>query len=148
MTTALHLAAPSFTPLEVTMEHPNAKLAREMYDAFGRGDLDAVRSKYFAPDVVFYAPGNNALTGEHRGADNVFAFFGTVFQLSGGTFHLEIHDVTGSDDHVVGLTDGVGERDGKPFRYHNVHVMHFKDGKLAELWENPEVDKYDAAWHK
>lgn len=130
------------------MEHPNARIAREMYDAFARGDMDAITSKYFSPDVVFYVPGDSAISGDHKGLPAVLGFLGKVFELSGGTFHLEIHDVAGSHEHAVGLTDGVGERDGKPFRYRNIHVMHFKDGKLAELWENPEIDKYDAAWHR
>ena len=131
------------------MEHPNAKLAREMYDAFSRGDMDAIQNKHFHPDITFYVPGDSAVSGEYRGMQNVLGgFLGKIFELSGGTFRLEVHDVTASDDHAVGLTDGVGERDGKPFRYHNIHVMHFKDGKLFEFWENPEQDKYDSAWHK
>lgn len=130
------------------MEHPNAKLAREIYDTFARGDMDAIQNKYFAPDVKFHVPGDSALSGEYDGLGAVLGLFGKVFELSGGTFHLDIHDVTASDDHAVGLTDGVGERDGKPFRYHNVHIMHFKDGKLIDFWEMPEVELYNAAWHR
>lgn len=130
------------------MEHPNTKLAREMYDAFARGDMDAIRNKHFSPNVAFHVPGDSALSGDYNGLEAVLGLFGQVFQLSAGTFHLDIHDITASDDHVVGLADGVGERDGKPFRYHNLHVMHFENGKLTDFWEMPEVDKYNAAWHK
>ena len=128
------------------MEHPNARLMREVYEAFGTGDLAVVRER-IAPSVTFHIPPGNVLSGDYEGADAVFAMFAKVFQLTGGTFHLEIHDVTGSDDHVVGLTHGAGERDGKPFRYRNVHVAHFAGGKLTELWEFPDVDIYNAAWH-
>jgi len=119
---------------------------RAIYDAFGRGDIDTIQNELFAPEITFHTPGNNQIAGDHVGIEAVLAFFGKIFQLSGGTFHIEVHDVTGSDDHAVGLTEGVMERDGKTHRYRNIHVAHFKGNKLVEFWENPEVDKFDAAW--
>ena len=39
------------------MAHPNEDLVREIFAAFGRGDLDALRSQYMAHDVCFHYPG-------------------------------------------------------------------------------------------
>ena len=130
------------------MEHPNTKLVTDMYAAFARGDIAAIRDTYFAPDIVFYIPGDNVISGEYRGIDEVFRLFGLLAKETGGTFHLEVHDVAGSDDHGVGLVTGKGERNGKPFAYRNIHVGHIKDGKITEWWDNPDMELFAAAWAK
>ena len=56
-------------------DHPNADLIRRAYAAFQQGDLDTVRSLFDA-DIVWHAPGNNQLSGDHSGVDNVLALFG------------------------------------------------------------------------
>ncbi len=65
------------------MPHPNADLRRKGYDAPSKGDLDTIRNEVL--DVVFHvAGGRNPLSGDYRGADEVFGFFGRLFELSGG----------------------------------------------------------------
>lgn len=126
--------------------HPNAQIVSDAYAAFARGDLDAIRNTYFDSSITFHLPGDTPMSGDFAGIDAVFGLFGRLFQESGGSFHLEIHDVVANDDHVVGLTTSLGERNGKPFSYRNVHVAHLKDGKIAEWWEAPDYPAFIAAW--
>ena len=65
---------------------------RRGYDNFGKGDLEAIRAD-FAPDIVWHVGGNNPLTGDYKGLDDVFALFGRFFQETGGTLKNEVHDV-------------------------------------------------------
>jgi ketosteroid isomerase-like protein len=39
------------------MAHPNEDLVREIFAAFGRGDLETLRSRYMAEDACFHYPG-------------------------------------------------------------------------------------------
>jgi uncharacterized protein len=118
-------------------DHPNVVLMRNGYEAFAKGDLDAVRD-FFAEDIVWHVPGNNMLSGEYKGQDAVFGFFGTLIQETGGTFRQEIHDVLANDTHGVALVEIHLERGGKTFEGRGVHAMHIEDGKVTEFWNFQE----------
>ena len=94
------------------MSHPNEDLIRKGYAAFLSGDM-ATLSDLFADDVVWHAPGRNPLAGTYRGKEEVFSSFQKVFELTGGTFKLDIHTVLADDEHAVILARVTAERDGK-----------------------------------
>src|SRR5437867_4389749 len=113
------------------MAHPNVDLLNKGYDAFDKGDLDTVRA-LFAEDIVFHVPGRSKLSGDYRGHDEVFGFFGELIQLTGGTFKIERHAVLADDEHGTVLQTTTAERDGKTLSVHSVDVQHIKDGKITE----------------
>src|SRR5207249_7254893 len=116
-----------------TMGHPNEERLRAGYDAFGRGDIEALRNEYFTEDAIWHSPGNNLLAGDYTGLDEIMGSFMKTFELTGGTFKLEIHDVLANDVHGVVLGRSTAQREGKKPLDH-VHVVHFRDGKLSESW--------------
>ena len=124
------------------MAHPNEELVRKGFDAFGKGDMDTIRG-LFADDIVWHAPGRGPLAGDFRGIDEVLQQFGRVFEMTGGTFSLEIHDILANDDHVVALVHAEGERGGKKLAQNGVQVFHIKDGKVTEQWLHAD-DQYAA----
>jgi ketosteroid isomerase-like protein len=48
------------------MAHPNEELVRSAFDAFAKGDVDTLRES-MDQDAVWYVPGRNQLSGDHRG---------------------------------------------------------------------------------
>ena len=66
------------------MAHPNEDLVRETFAASGRGDIDALRTQYFADGIRLHFPGRSPLAGDHDGLAQVMRFFGRVRELSGG----------------------------------------------------------------
>lgn len=120
---------------------------REGYAAFGRGDLDALRG-LFSPDMVWHVGGNNPLSGDYKGIDAVFEFFGKIFAETAGTFKNEVHDVLANDSHGVALVRQSGERNGKKIDTNAVHVVHYNDqGQTTESWIVPEkAAEVDAFW--
>ena len=50
----------------------------KMYECFGRGDMDTLKSDVFATDIVWRLPGHHPLSGAKQGADEVIAFFGAL----------------------------------------------------------------------
>ena len=126
--------------------HPNEKILKKGYDAFAAGDMDTIDA-LFADDIVWHAPGNNPVAGTFKGKKEVFALFGKLFELSGGTFKVDVHALFADDEHGITLTNATGSRDGKTLNDHNVQVFHFKDGKITEQWLYYEdVPRNDAFW--
>jgi ketosteroid isomerase-like protein len=127
-------------------DHPNAELFRRGYAAFQQGDLDTVRS-LFAPDIIWHVPGNNHLSGDYRGVDDVIAQFVRNFEETGGTFKVELHDILANDEHAVALASTSGTKDGRTLDDNYVHVVHIAGGKLTESWIFDEhQDLVDAFW--
>jgi hypothetical protein len=116
------------------------------YEAFGRGELDKVR-ELWTDDIEWVIPGRNPLAGTYRGPDAVMGFFAKLMDESGGTFSLEVRDVTASDEHVVVLVKGRAERKGRTLASQGAHVWQIRDGK-ATKFVGLETDPYgdDEFW--
>ena len=121
-------------------EHPNTELLRKGFEAFAKGDM-ATLTELFAQDVVWHVPGNNQLSGVHRGRDAVFAVFAKVGELSGGTYKIELHDVLANDEHAVALTRATGSRQGKQLNSLDAAVYHVSNGKITEFWSFVEDER-------
>jgi ketosteroid isomerase-like protein len=111
----------------------NAKLIREGYEAFGKGDIPAVVAVW-AVDIAWHVPGRSPLAGDYRGADEILGFFGKIQERSEGTFRLEMHDLLASEDHVVALVNEIGHRGERSLNAPATHVWHVRDGKATEFW--------------
>jgi len=123
-------------------DHPNVELLRKGYDAYSSGDV-AVLNELFADDVEWHIAGRSAIAGDYKGRDEVFAFFGKLMELSGGTSKIEVHDILANDEHGVALVTGTATRDGKSFSGLDVHTFHLRNGQVVEFWDSP-VDQYAA----
>jgi len=76
--------------------HPNEDLVREGYAAFGRGDIEALQSQFFAPDIRWHFPGRSPFAGDYTGVAEVLGWLGRSAEVSGGTLRVELHDVIGT----------------------------------------------------
>ena len=94
------------------MAHANEELVQRGYKAFGEGDMDTLRA-IFTADVVQSQPGNNQVSGEYSGVDNVLGLYGQLFELSGGTFSADLKSVKSQGDKVVAVHHAKAEREGK-----------------------------------
>jgi uncharacterized protein len=111
----------------------NAELIRSGYEAFGKGDIPAVVALW-ADDIVWHVPGRSPLAADYRGAQEVLGFFGQLQERSEGSFRLEVHDLTASDEHVVALVNEIGHRGDKTLNQLGTHVWHIRNGKATEFW--------------
>ena len=118
------------------MEHPNAAAYRRTADAFRTRDWDSL-ARLIDQDVIWHVPGTGPLAGEIHGREAVFRFFERLDEVTGGTFSLREHDVLGTDDHVVALSDMSAMKDAARVAVNVVSVFHFKDGRQQERWFHP-----------
>jgi uncharacterized protein len=112
----------------------NLEALRRGYEAFQTGNLDLLRNELFDPDIVWHSPGRGPLSGDYRGTDAVIGLFVKQFELTDGTFKVDVHDFLATDDHAVAIATLSGQRGGKSITSQYAHVCHFRDGKLTEAW--------------
>lgn len=108
-------------------EHPNAQIYRDAMAAFMGGEMDKT-NELVAEDVVWWQIGSDEPV---RGRDAVLE---SMSGLAGLDFEVELHDVTASDDHVVGLVTATVRTGDQEFTYRTAEIGHVKDGKLTERW--------------
>ncbi len=100
-----------------------------------------------ADDAMWHFPGERgALAGDHVGREGIARFLASVMTLTNGTFDLDIHDITASDEHAVVLFTGHGDRNGKTLHNPTALVVRIADGKVIELreyvWDIAHVDDF------
>jgi ketosteroid isomerase-like protein len=117
------------------MTHPNAEVLRQIDDAMERGDLDQFFSHY-TEDVVTHLPGKNKLAGDYKGRDQLQDVFGRFMQAV-GEYSFENHAYLADDEHGVVLQRSNSVRDGKTSVLDEAFVVHFRDGKVSEMWYLP-----------
>jgi ketosteroid isomerase-like protein len=129
------------------MAHSNEEIVRQGYKAFGEGDMDTLRS-LFAPDAVHSATGNNPLSGEYKGVDDILAYYGKLFELSDGTFAAELKSTKAEgDDTVVATHRDKARRGGKTLDQDETLTFTISGGKFTRLVENhSDQAAYDAFW--
>lgn len=109
-------------------DHPNAAIVRAGLEAMYRGDMDGA-SAMIGDDVEWHEIGAaEPVRGKAALAERM-AGLGTGFDFSG-----EIHDVVGSDDHVVALVTTRATHDGRTFEYKTAEIFHVSDGKVTARW--------------
>ncbi len=130
------------------MTHPNEELLREAFAAFMRGDMEALQTKYFAEDIRYHVAGRSQIAGDYEGIAQVLGLFGRLFELSGGTLRLELHDVVANDEHGVALFKVLAEREGKQLADNEILISHpTPDGKAAEIWtQSTDLYASDEFW--
>lgn len=115
------------------MAHPNEEALRRGYDAFSRGDIETVMD-LFTDDIQWHIPGQNPVSGDYSGKEEVGGFFGKLMELSSGTFRIEVHDILANDEHATALVIIRAERNGKTLAVNDAHVWHVSSGKFSEFW--------------
>jgi ketosteroid isomerase-like protein len=129
------------------MAHPNEELVRKGYKAFGEGDMDTLGSLY-APDAVHSATGNNPISGEYSGVDDILAYYGKLFERSDGTFQAELKGVSvEGDDTVVATHRDKGRRGDKTLDQDETLTFTISGGKITRIVEShSDQAAYDAFW--
>ena len=117
------------------MAHPNADVLRMADEAMERGDIEGFFS-YYTDDIVFHAPGKSQLAGDYQGKDELQELFGKFMEAM-GEYTFENHAYLADDEHGVILQRGKAVKDGKTSEFNEVFVMHFRDGKISEMWYIP-----------
>jgi rhodanese-related sulfurtransferase/ketosteroid isomerase-like protein len=106
-------------------EHPNATLAREMTDAFDRGDMAAL-DRFIDDDVVWHEIGRSE---PRRGKAALAAAAAADYTITGA-----LHDVLANDEHTIALVEATATRNGRTRTYRTAEIYHIRNGRVVERW--------------
>lgn len=126
------------------MPHPNVELLRRIDQAQLAGDLETFFSQY-TDDVLVHVGGDNQLSGDYRGLEQLQALFGRFMEAS-GEYSFENHAYLADDEHGIILQRSTMQRGGETFSTNEVFVVHFRDGKVSEFWYLPQDQAGVDAW--
>lgn len=128
------------------MGEANAAIIHRAYEDFARGDAAAVFAA-FDPAITWHVPGHGPLSGDYAGHAAIGAFFRQSFELSGGSFRMDVHKVLAADDTVVVLVTVHAERNGEAAAFPEVHVWRMRDGKAVAFHEyQGDEQREDRFW--
>jgi ketosteroid isomerase-like protein len=129
------------------MTHPNEAIVRKMFEAYGRGDYDILRSLLY-DDVVYHIPGKNVFSRDYVGHGDVFELWEQQKQRMGGKpYRIEISDMLVSDRHVVALTRVEAESAGRTITWQGANVYTIREGKITEArFMLDDLYAYDSFW--
>src|SRR5204863_7988039 len=122
--TSRRASSESRTPVIVEgrmAEHPNARLARDAFDAMGRGDVDWLQA-HMHPDVVFHQGGRFPTAGTYTGRDAVFGHMMEFFALVDFSMKIAVHDIAATDDHAVSLVQVSIDYQGRHLDFDEAHI--------------------------
>lgn len=114
----------------------NRGVVRGTYEAFERGDLEAIFTA-FSDDIVWinHTP-SSAFYGEHKGIDGMRAMFERIGEELDVT-HFQLQTLVADGDHVVALVDQgfTHTSTGQDHRGPLVHVCEVRDGRITRVDE-------------
>lgn len=128
------------------MREANIALLKRGYDAFSRGDLDAIR-EMSTSDCIWRTPGTGSFDPEYKGIDATIGFLTKLFEMTDGTIKVEPMTFTADEERVIVLEHLTATRLGRLLDTHVVHVYDVHDGKVYEATEfASEPKKLEAFW--
>jgi ketosteroid isomerase-like protein len=131
-----------------TNEHPNVRVLRDFFDAFGAADrarLEAMTTD----DLVWHFPGASPISGDWRGVDGLLEGIRAIAMTLGrGNNGFELLHVFADDDVAITIHRDFYTADDNHLDLRYLLYIRMEDGKLAEVWEVPfdqaENDRYMA----
>jgi uncharacterized protein len=125
----------------------NVAIMRRAYEAFNRGDLEAL-TEMFDESAVWHLPGRSSMAKDYQGAAAILAYFGQLGQETGGTFRAELECLLADDDdRVVGIQRSTAERNGKQLNVGDCIVFQLKDGRITDGREHfHDLYAWDEFW--
>jgi len=125
----------------------DAEVVRRLYAAIRDGDMTAAGS-CFTPDVRWTLPGRSPIAGTHVGWEQIRdRFLAKLSPLSGGTFRVELLDVTVGDRYVVAVQHATAALDGRTLDVTACQLIEIRDGRIARVHGHySDQEALDAFW--
>lgn len=88
------------------------ELHRRQDEMYAGGSVDSV-VELLAGDIVWHVPGHSPIAGDHRGVEQVIAYFELRRQLANTTMRMRPGEVISTGDAVAQFVEGSDTLDGE-----------------------------------
>ena len=129
--------------MEWEVDGVSQKTLETVYDAFGRGDMEAVGAAY-ADDIEWRVNGPSPVAGTYSGKEEVFGFFSRMMDQYEGTLKVEVTAMVADDDAGFVAVRESASRPGE-VSYSGIHSWRFRGGKCSGF-ESYYDDAYYEFW--
>ncbi|WNE97875.1 nuclear transport factor 2 family protein [Streptomyces luomodiensis] len=128
-------------------EHPDCALVRRACTAFSEGDLDTVAT-LVTTDVIHHVPGDNTISGHHKGRDACLELYRTMSEETGGTMRVDLETVMcDGRGHAMAVHHLRAERGNRGLDMKNGDFFTIVGGKITDIDECAEdIDALNAFW--
>ncbi|MCP9209252.1 nuclear transport factor 2 family protein [Streptomyces cucumeris] len=130
-------------------EHPDCALVRRAFEAFIRGDMDTL-STFMTSDVVHHVPGDNTMSGHHKGLEACIRLYRQWGSPDGSSKAIEPEMLTADGrGHVIfGYRYRARSADGsRSFDMKAAQFITVIGGKISDIDECVEdIDALNAYW--
>ncbi|MFI6008872.1 nuclear transport factor 2 family protein [Streptomyces sp. NPDC051243] len=128
-------------------EHPHAQLVRKGYEAFARGDMDALRG-LMAGDCTHHVPGSHPLSGDFKGQDAIIDMFRRLFEETNGTIQVDVRNIlVDGRGHAVSVHRFQADRNDKHLDENGALVFRIVGDKMTDVDECIEdIDQSNDFW--
>lgn len=136
-------------PYFLAMNQPTtpAAVIGSLYEAFGRGDVSTIAS-LLHPEVELHVPGDQPLSGVHRGVEGVLGFLHASASVVDAAEEVTVLDVLESAERAAALCHVTGRKAGEVVLDNlTVHLHRVTDGRVVEIrFHNFDQAGVDAFW--
>jgi len=123
-------------------EHPNAVVARRLWDAIAHADAPALR-ELMSEKTVWRMPGDSLVAGTYVGADAVLDFMARVGELT-DDLHSDLIDIFVSDRGAVLRYSIRAIRGARILDIEHLFVIRVVEGEITEAVFAPsDQQRYD-----
>jgi ketosteroid isomerase-like protein len=117
----------------MSQRESNERVIQRVLKAVGNRDV-AVLQACLHPDIVWHQMGSGGLAGDYEGVGAVMTYLAGMFETSGDSLALDVHDVVAGERHVAVLVRLTAQRGGSSYDDRSVFVMAVADDKITEGW--------------
>lgn len=115
---------------------------------YAGGSVDSV-VELLAGDIVWHVPGRSPIAGDHRGVEEVIAYFELRRQLANATMRMRPGEVISTGDAVAQFVEGSATLDGKRVSWQTFGIYRVdpEHRRIREVWLVPlDGDLFDRIW--
>ncbi|MFF1557140.1 nuclear transport factor 2 family protein [Streptomyces sp. NPDC058279] len=128
-------------------EHPDAALVRRGYEAFNKGDMETLGSLLTA-DVIHHMPGDNPLSGHHKGRQAVLDLYRAFAEETDGTMRVDLHSVlVDGRGHAMAFHTTRADRADRGIEIHQGIFFTIVGGKVSDMDQcTQDIDEENTFW--
>ncbi|MFJ8533497.1 nuclear transport factor 2 family protein [Streptomyces sp. NPDC093591] len=128
-------------------EHPHAQLVRKGFEAFTRGDMDALRG-LMTSDCTHHVPGTHPLSGDFKGQDACIDMYRRLFEETGGNMQVQLRGIAvDGRGHAVGMARFSAQRQGKSIDDEGALVFRIVGDRISDIDECvADIEKNNEFW--